>query len=252
MSANGQYMIVAAKRNLNYSGHKFSGLYMSYDYGTTWDRVVDAVEREWLGLAMSPDGSHIIAGIGDAGTGSPSGYLYSSTDYGVTWIEENTQTDMLDWQNLGTYYTAAVANSYILTSASVMSSGQISPSSSYMLSGQLLECSRSDIPSLVLKTNNGLLSGNYTFVVHNIRESEAWNFYLEGVHDMSNGVPSEYILYTFNLGSCNQYHFYKGSFVVEIGVNDLYSFNQPLYLWGQSVSGSFTTGRIPVYPRKLN
>lgn len=100
MSSTGQYMVVASRRNLPYATHYAGLLYVSNDYGTTWrDALDDGVDHEWAALDISADGSTIYAAIGDLGTGAPTGYMWSSYDYGVTWHQETVGTD-LDWQGI--------------------------------------------------------------------------------------------------------------------------------------------------------
>lgn len=94
---SGQYMIMAEKNN---------GVWMSTDYGETWNLKFNAVNSsgnlytistivdrvDWRGSAMSRDGSLIVL------TGKDD-YIYVSKDYGENWYQL-TEFGTKDWRKM--------------------------------------------------------------------------------------------------------------------------------------------------------
>jgi len=72
VSSTGQYIIVPSYG---------SNLLLSSDYGATWQ--TKATTRNWYAAAISGSGKYQLAG------NYSSGYLYNSSDFGVTWIERS-------------------------------------------------------------------------------------------------------------------------------------------------------------------
>jgi hypothetical protein len=70
MSQSGQYQIV----NI-YNGY----LYMSTDFGVTWNPLTGAGIKNWIDVAVSPYGDKLFA------IASGSDYVYRSNDFGSTW-----------------------------------------------------------------------------------------------------------------------------------------------------------------------
>lgn len=84
LSYDGKYQILASKTQ---------GIYISSDYGWYWTKTLDAASNafESAAVAITTDGSTMYAGtegdIGPQGTTVNGGYLYKSTDYGLTWTQ---------------------------------------------------------------------------------------------------------------------------------------------------------------------
>ncbi len=53
-------------------------LYASYDGGITWQELTASGSRDWSSIALSPDGSRVVATVTD-------GKIYCSTDNGSSW-----------------------------------------------------------------------------------------------------------------------------------------------------------------------
>ncbi len=101
-------------------------LYTSSDYGATWtERIVPGVDpngegsgrnRNWYALASDDDGSSLIAG-------NATGRLYTSSDYGTTWVERRPAGDTQQyWKSVasnydGTYLVAGAEDNRLYTSA---------------------------------------------------------------------------------------------------------------------------------------
>lgn len=69
-------------------------IYTSSDYGATWTPRVSAGSRQWAAVSMSADGSKLAACASFVGSpqspGPGTGYIYTSSDFGATWIERTS------------------------------------------------------------------------------------------------------------------------------------------------------------------
>jgi photosystem II stability/assembly factor-like uncharacterized protein len=65
----------------------------------TWTLQNNAGSRNWHSISASADGSKLYAGVGNNKSGSTytTGYLYSSSDYGVTWTELTSAGNRTWW-----------------------------------------------------------------------------------------------------------------------------------------------------------
>lgn len=73
MSGDGRMMM---------AGEQFGPLYLSTDGGATWNAVAGSPMGNWISIAISENGTHVLAA--DRATGS-NGTLYLSDDAGATW-----------------------------------------------------------------------------------------------------------------------------------------------------------------------
>lgn len=94
---------------------------ISTNGGSTWLTPAAAGNRNWQAVTVSSDGSHIAA----SATGSPGGYVHTSTDYGVTWTQR-TAVGQSGWQSID---SSADGQHIIVLSGSGGSSGYIRYSS---------------------------------------------------------------------------------------------------------------------------
>jgi len=86
-------------------------IYYSYDSGTTWTKSLSSVIADSYALsACSIDGSYAVA-IGQNLASSTQGYLYNSTDGGVTWSEVSTSSVL---QNCTLLYSCKIVGSYAI------------------------------------------------------------------------------------------------------------------------------------------
>jgi photosystem II stability/assembly factor-like uncharacterized protein len=83
-SANGQYLAI---------GSQGSKIRRSSDYGVTWTQT-NSVDAYWSGIASSADGSKLVAVVYN---NSGSGYIYTSTDYGLNWTQRATDLGSRLW-----------------------------------------------------------------------------------------------------------------------------------------------------------
>lgn len=73
-------------------------IYRSSDGGYTWQQCTGAGKRDWVDIACSEDGMHLVAADGyDAGRGN--GNIFTSTDGGVTW-NKCTAAGARDWRKV--------------------------------------------------------------------------------------------------------------------------------------------------------
>jgi hypothetical protein len=90
------------------TGLKNGNLYLSYDYGDTWN-VLNSVTGEWSGLAMSADGMYMVGNNGQ--------YIEMSCNYGVTWgrvYSSNTSaTPQIAMSASGQYITSTYGTKII-------------------------------------------------------------------------------------------------------------------------------------------
>jgi hypothetical protein len=92
------------------------GIYVSTNSGATWTARASALN--WSDVAVSADGTKMAATVG--GT-SATGYIWTSTDSGVSWTRQNV-TSGLRWISIassadGTNLVAAVYNGYLFVSS---------------------------------------------------------------------------------------------------------------------------------------
>ena len=78
MSSDGKYM---------YSAAHAQGLYISLDYGKTWNATPNFIPQDYWGLISSADG-HFVAGIGT------SGLIVTSSDYGQNFTDRTMGTPL--------------------------------------------------------------------------------------------------------------------------------------------------------------
>lgn len=92
-------------------------IYVSVDYGMTWDKIDKPVvtDKQWQGISVSASGQYQTAIV-------KGGTIYVSVDYGQSWEEsEDTEVNNRQWQAIsvsssGIYQTAAVYNGALWTS----------------------------------------------------------------------------------------------------------------------------------------
>lgn len=101
-STNGELMVAAGQSSTNSSDP--GAIYVSTDSGMNW-LPTTAPALPWFCIACSADGSKITAGALGDGITIPSA-VYSSTNYGVTW-EENDAIQ----NNTNTFGASAIASS---------------------------------------------------------------------------------------------------------------------------------------------
>jgi uncharacterized repeat protein (TIGR02543 family) len=77
-SADGVYVVAV----INGGAGTASGIYTSSNSGTSWTRT-HTTSRAFRCVAMSSTGQYVVAGVS-------TGFLYVSTDYGVTWTQRGT------------------------------------------------------------------------------------------------------------------------------------------------------------------
>jgi len=95
MSKSGRYQAVLNSAGTDNSvGTAY--IYFSKDYGKSWDALSNAGKREWTNIAVSPDGSKILATGDGAVSNSPYSDLYLSTDFGKSW-SDISQTANVVW-----------------------------------------------------------------------------------------------------------------------------------------------------------
>jgi len=104
-----------------YASYGYPYLRTSTDSGVNWIDcdVVPSGNKQWRGVATDSTGTFLISCV-EATTGFP-GYIYTSTDGGVTLIERASAGSRL-WKSVasdstGTNLVASVTNGYIYTSA---------------------------------------------------------------------------------------------------------------------------------------
>lgn len=73
-SSNGQYVVAGTTSGTT------GNLYVSSNSGTDWTMISSMGVKSWYGTAVSSDGSKMVAC-------AYNGYIYTSTNYGVTWTE---------------------------------------------------------------------------------------------------------------------------------------------------------------------
>jgi len=95
MSTTGKYQVILNGKGTDfrdYTGY----INFSSDYGKTWNANVGAGLSEWTNVALSPDGSKILAAGDGAVSGSQYSDLYLSTDFGKNW-SDISQTATVVW-----------------------------------------------------------------------------------------------------------------------------------------------------------
>jgi hypothetical protein len=91
LSADGREIAVAYH---TYDESKPLPINISTDYGVTWRPT--SISNFWSAIAMSADGTRMIAGANDNVTGT--GPLLTSTDAGMTWTSNNVP--LLQWSSV--------------------------------------------------------------------------------------------------------------------------------------------------------
>jgi len=139
-----------------------------------------------------------------------------------------------------------------MATPTIFNSGVLSNTSTYG-SGTLSDIYLTGMPTMILKETvaiDGTYDVGLTSVAIHSPVTDKWNFYLEAIHDVVSGVPT-YITYTASGSNSNQYGLYKESLELHVGTSGIYSLKTQGYIWAQTVSGNYITGRIPVYFRRL-
>ena len=91
-SSDGQKLVAAQSSGF---------IYTSTNYGSTWTRQNNAGSNYWSCVGSSDNGNRLIAGQGGAvGLGYAGGYVYISTDSGVSWTPTGLGFDW--WQSIAT------------------------------------------------------------------------------------------------------------------------------------------------------
>ncbi|MEI6042737.1 MAG: hypothetical protein WCQ00_04200, partial [bacterium] len=70
-------------------------IYTSTSSGMTWSPVTSLGMNKWIGIAMSSDGTKVVA------AGNTSSYIYTSTSSGVTWATSTSAIGAKDWNCVG-------------------------------------------------------------------------------------------------------------------------------------------------------
>ncbi len=102
ISHNGQYQTASMYQNR---------LYISTDFGITWNQIDQVLNQLWTSVAISGDGATQFATTYYS-------YLYKSTDYGVTWVKNSYvhQWTDIDMDASGQYITGVIIDGYIKVS----------------------------------------------------------------------------------------------------------------------------------------
>jgi len=106
-NSTGQYLIGCLNNN--------GKVYLSSDYGATFN-LSSAGTNNWSSVSSDSTGAYLFACVGGAGSGS--GYVYTSQDFGATWITQ-TNGSLRNWTLIHTNSTGdrlvCVGNGYIVT-----------------------------------------------------------------------------------------------------------------------------------------
>jgi hypothetical protein len=107
LSQDGRVMLIASKGV--YDPFTTTRLSRSTDYGVNWSLTETA--RSWSSLAMTPDGTKMVAAVG---RGTP-GQLYVSTDTGATWTprQSNKNWNSVAISDDGQTIVASVSEEYL-------------------------------------------------------------------------------------------------------------------------------------------
>jgi hypothetical protein len=89
MSATGQYQIVGYRTN--YTKRK---LFLSSDYGVTWDVLNNSTTNEWVKVAISSTGQYLSATGITGEIGTLKSYLYTSSDFGNQWTLNTSMSSL--------------------------------------------------------------------------------------------------------------------------------------------------------------
>ncbi len=92
---------------------------LSNNFGTVWKQNSSAPTKNWTAISMSANGQYQTAV--SYSSGSYTGYIYTSNNYGVTWTLDTSVGSAKNWFSLsisknGKYQTAGVATGPIYTS----------------------------------------------------------------------------------------------------------------------------------------
>ena len=139
ISDTGQYIY------LSYSDGSFASagtIVKSSDYGATW-QTVDPGTQYVRDISCSSDGSTVIVtgAIKNFGGGYLSrGYMYKSTDYGVTYTSITSGDSYRNWYRVGQLYTSTSPSGYgtVMTYVGDSSSEITFPAETYPLGGDTL------------------------------------------------------------------------------------------------------------------
>lgn len=159
---------------------------------------------------------------------------------------DNENVSRLSSWDIGALYFESSSSGFI--NGLLFGSGVITSVSSYG-SGLITPSYLTDIPTMILReetTIDGTYNKGFFSITVQSPIEDKWNFYLEAVHS-----PSGYILYTASGAMTTPYGFYKEYLELHAGLTDIGSYKIPGSIWAQSVSGTYTTPRIPVHFRRI-
>lgn len=113
-SADGRYIAASAFLFPGYVG----GVYVSSDFGLTWNKTLTPAQGGIASIAMSSDGSKIIAALSSGGsTGVTS--IYRSSNSGATW--SNTITEIPALARTGNFFELTISDDGVHIAASYSS-----------------------------------------------------------------------------------------------------------------------------------
>ena len=209
MSASGQYMIQVSDY-----------IYVSADFGQSWTtRVSDSV-RTWVGATISASGRYMYA------TETTGGFLYSSSDYGVTW-----QTVGSSLANRSIVKTSA-SGQYVI--ALRTTSDGVYVSNNYGASFTAAGTSALYAGAAISNDGKYMIVGNNTT---NGRYATSSDF---GVTWTNRNAPGQGVLDPFTWRAFAMSS--DGKYVVAVGPNVMYSSNY---------GASFTASSVSLYSASL-
>jgi len=85
-------VIYAADNNVNINGGR---IYRSGDSGANWVICQGSPQKKWISIACSANGKHIIAG-----SGATAGQIWTSDNFGETWIQNNLPGSIGYWKGV--------------------------------------------------------------------------------------------------------------------------------------------------------
>jgi photosystem II stability/assembly factor-like uncharacterized protein len=139
ISNTGQYIYLS----YSYTSLSNAGtIVKSSDYGATWQTVYPGTQYV-RDISCSSDGSTVIVTGAISGYGSTylsRGYMYKSTDYGVTYTSITSGDSLRNWYRVGQLYTSTSPSGYgtVMTYAGDYSSQVTDPSETYPVGGDSL------------------------------------------------------------------------------------------------------------------
>jgi hypothetical protein len=135
-SASGQYQIALNGNTANYNQ---SVAYMSKNYGKTWYSTLTGYNYYWTEVAMSSSGQNIMAAGADGWpTDSASTYLFSSNNFGSTWVRHD---ELVSSESINTIRSIAMSSSGQYQIATRYNNKPIISSTSYGAVGSWKVCS---------------------------------------------------------------------------------------------------------------